>query len=75
LPEATRRALRDNLKRWADESRRQRQARDELAGRFGVAMASLPWLEEAPISLQGLTRLLDAAEGLPLDRLGLIGTE
>jgi len=72
LPPEARSALRDNLDRWADESRRQRDAREDLAHRYGVAMASLPWLEEAPTSLGGLVHLLEAAEAFPLARLGLV---
>ncbi len=64
-------ALRTNLDRWGSEALRQEHARRELAARYGVAPATIPWLPEAPTGLEDLAGLVEAAAGLDIDRLGL----
>lgn len=56
--------LRDNLKRWAAEARRQEDARSLLAKRYGVPIAQVPWRAEPPDSIDDLVSLIHAAEGL-----------
>lgn len=62
-PEA-RSHLRENLKRWAAEARRQEDARAEIAGRYAVAVAAVPWLAAAPTSIPELISMVEAAGGL-----------
>ena len=62
--------LDNNLARWAEEARRQADARTEFAAGYGVPLAALPWLAAAPTDLSGLAELLDGASGIPLDLLG-----
>jgi anion-transporting ArsA/GET3 family ATPase len=64
-------ALNENLARWALEVGRQEDARADFSGRVGTPMATIPWLAEAPVDLDGLQTVLEGAEGLGLDRLGI----
>ncbi|MFQ5555007.1 MAG: ArsA family ATPase [Acidimicrobiia bacterium] len=64
-------ALRENLARWATESRKMQDARDELAARYRTPIATLPWLETAPTSIAGLAALMEQAEGLDWQRLAI----
>jgi arsenite-transporting ATPase len=56
--------LRHNLRRWAGEARRQMDAREELAARYRVPIATVPWLPEAPTSADALADMLAQSEGL-----------
>lgn len=53
-----------NLARWGAEARRQAGVRREVAGRYGVAIATVPWLPEPPSTLDDLAAMLEGAEGL-----------
>lgn len=54
----------ENLRRWAAEATRQADVREEFAGRYGVVPVVVPWLPEAPTSLDGLLRMVEASPGL-----------
>jgi anion-transporting ArsA/GET3 family ATPase len=56
---------------WGSEAHRQADVRAELAGRYGTTAATLPWLAEAPTSIDRLAALLTRAEGLDLEALGI----
>ena len=56
--------LRQNLNRWAGEARRQVDAREELAARYQVPLATVPWLIESPTSADALADMLAHSEGL-----------
>ena len=66
---ALRSELKVNLTRWGGEARRQADAQEAVAGAFGVALMTVPWLVEAPTTVPALRVLLDEAEGLEV--LGL----
>lgn len=53
-----------NLARWGAEARRQAGVRREMSGRYGVRVATVPWMADPPASLDGLAVLLEGAEGL-----------
>lgn len=57
-------ALRDNLRRWGAEARRQEDARAELAKRHGVPIVAIPWLPSPPDSIDDLVAMVDRAEGM-----------
>jgi len=57
--------LRDNFRRWAAEARRQREAREEFAAHFKVPLATVPWAEHPPTTLDALAGLMDVSSGLP----------
>ena len=63
-PDATTRVLRDNLVRWGQEAHRMEEARREFAARYKTNIATLPWLDEAPTSLDSLAALIKASEGI-----------
>lgn len=63
-------ALRENLTRWAAEARRQADARSELSMRYAVSIATVPWMRDAPNTVDELLELTNAAEGLD----ALLGT-
>lgn len=70
IPDSALRAeLKVNLTRWGGEARRQADAQEAVAGAFGVALMTVPWLVEAPTTVPTLRVLLDGAEGLEV--LGL----
>jgi len=56
--------VRDNLKRWGGEARRQEDAREELASHHAVPVATIPWLPDAPTTVDELLAMLEAADGL-----------
>ena len=56
--------LNENLARWVLEVRRQADARADFAGRHNTAVATVPWLAEAPIDLDGLRLLLAGSPDL-----------
>lgn len=64
-------ALNENLARWALEVRRQEDARADFSGRVGTPLATVPWLADAPIDLDGLQAVFSQAPELSLERLGL----
>jgi arsenite-transporting ATPase len=57
-------ALVENFRRWAEESRRQRDLRAEFSSRYLTESVVVPWLTPPPVDLTGLARLLDAAPDL-----------
>ncbi len=63
-------ALRENLRRWAVEARRNRDARVAMAARLQIPMATVPWLRHPPNSVTELADLVSQSEGLEnvLDR-------
>lgn len=65
IPEAEVRAvLKANLRRWAGEVQRQAGAREELAARYRVPLATVPWVLREPTSVAALAALLEGADGL-----------
>ncbi len=54
--------VRVNLQRWASEARRQRDASEELAARFGVEVHEIPWSVPPPETLDDLASLVDSVE-------------
>jgi anion-transporting ArsA/GET3 family ATPase len=62
-------ALADNLRKWGDESRRQRDLRTEFASRYRTRLAQIPWQAEAPTNLDSLDGLVDVATGFDLEDL------
>lgn len=71
LPEDYRAELRENLLRWAGETRRQDDAQREFTKRYNTTLAEIPWLAEPPTSLEALAALVKSARGLPLGKLGM----
>jgi anion-transporting ArsA/GET3 family ATPase len=63
--------LAENLVRWAAESRRQQEVRQEFASRYRTALATIPWRSQPPTELDALAGLIEASEGLPLVELGV----
>lgn len=57
-------ALRENMARWGLEARRNRDARQEMAARLAVPMATVPWLRRPPTDISGLADLVAGADGL-----------
>ncbi len=62
----------ENLQRWASEAHRQAEARQEFAALWKTEVATVPWRAESPTHLDALAELIEAAEGLPLDQLGIV---
>ena len=56
--------LRDNMRRWSVEARRNRDARLAMAARLQIPMATVPWLRHPPTSVDELSDLVAAASGL-----------
>lgn len=56
---------------WGSEAHRQADVRAEIAGRYGITAATVPWVVESPTSVDRLADLIGRAEGLDLGRLGL----
>ncbi|NNC93615.1 MAG: AAA family ATPase [Acidimicrobiia bacterium] len=63
--------LNENLARWALEVRRQEDARADFSGRVGTAMATIPWLADAPTDLEGLRTVFAGAPEMTLERVGI----
>lgn len=59
----------DNLSRWGDESRRQRDLRVEFAARYRTEMTTIPWRPQAPTDLDSLAGLVASAEGFDVHAL------
>jgi anion-transporting ArsA/GET3 family ATPase len=70
-PAETSPALEQNLARWSAETLRQRDARVEFSARYGAAIATVPWTPTPPTDIHALAALLDDAEALPWERLGI----
>jgi len=64
-------ALNHNLERWALEVRRQEDAMADFSGRVGTPLATIPWLADAPVDLDGLRAVVTGSPELALPRLGL----
>jgi hypothetical protein len=64
LPVADRTALRDNLRDWSAEARRQDDAQVEFAALHLTTPARVPWLDSPPTSLDALANLSSEADGL-----------
>ncbi len=62
-------ALNNNLDRWGLEVRRQADVRADFAGRFPTPLASIMWMAESPVDLDGLSRLIAEARDLDLKLL------
>ncbi|NQV05976.1 hypothetical protein HQ535_05460, partial [bacterium] len=58
-----------NFARWAAEARRQEDACDEVAARHGVPPARIPWMIEAPTTVEDLAGLILEARGLDVEAL------
>jgi anion-transporting ArsA/GET3 family ATPase len=58
--------LHDNLGRWSDEARHMRDVRAKFAARHTTTIATVPWQERSPTSLDELTELIGAAAGIDL---------
>ena len=56
---AVRALVKENLRAWAGEARRQEDAADEIAARYGVAVHRVPWVTPPPTSLTELASLVD----------------
>lgn len=50
--------LRDNLDRWSQEAHRQSHVRDQFRVRYDVSPISIPWMPEAPTSIDRLHQLI-----------------
>jgi hypothetical protein len=53
--------VRENLKRWGGEARRQADAREELASHHTVPVATIPWMAESPTTVEELLDMLDVS--------------
>ena len=58
-----------NFARWAAEARRQEDVCDEVAARHGVPPALIPWMIEAPTTVEDLAGLILEARGLDVEAL------
>lgn len=56
-----------NAERWAAETLRQEDSRTGFAARYGARVATLPWSPSPPTDLDGLSALIESAEGFPAD--------
>jgi anion-transporting ArsA/GET3 family ATPase len=72
-PPETPQHLAANLERWAAETVRQRDTREEFSARYGAHIATVPWLPTPPTDIVGLAALLQMAADLPWDDLGISG--
>jgi anion-transporting ArsA/GET3 family ATPase len=70
-PRGTSAALELNLARWSAETTRQRDSREEFSSRYGAHIATIPWSTTPLTDLDGLAGLLDGAEMLPWDAVGI----
>jgi anion-transporting ArsA/GET3 family ATPase len=50
--------LADNLRCWGDESRRQRDLRNEFAARYETSLVEISWKPKAPTDLDSLAELV-----------------
>ncbi|HET7847121.1 MAG TPA: ArsA-related P-loop ATPase [Acidimicrobiia bacterium] len=60
-----------NLARWSAETVRQRDTRDEFSARYGAKVATIPWSAAPPTDLDGLSGMLDHADGIPWTSFGI----
>ena len=54
--------LKENLKNWGGEARRQSMAMEGLADRYGVPLIPVPWVAEPPTDATSLRALLEGIE-------------
>lgn len=59
------------VEQWSAEAIRQADARYEFSARYGARVAMVPWRSNPPTDLTGLASLLDEADGIPWDVLGI----
>lgn len=57
-------ALAANLDRWSAEAQHTAAARESLSARFGVPLASVPWMLDPPTDIESLATLAADADGL-----------
>ncbi len=57
-------ALTHNLERWSAEAEHTAAARESLAARYGIPLASVPWMLDPPTDIPSLVELVRSAEGL-----------
>jgi len=60
-----------NLERWGAEAHRQGEARAEVAARYGLVPAVVPWMPEAPATPEALADLAAATGALDATALGI----
>lgn len=70
IPSDTPSDLVANARRWSAETLRQADARSGFAARYGARVGTIPWSSSPPTDLDGLSALIDAAEGFPVGLLG-----
>lgn len=70
-PPGTPMELATNLERWAAETTRQRDSRQEFSTRYGASIATIPWSTTPPTDLDGLASLILDAEGIPWEEFGV----
>jgi hypothetical protein len=63
--------MRELATMWANETLRQFDTRTEFSSRHGATVATVPLSRTPPTDIDSLDSLLDSAEGIPWERLGL----
>ncbi len=71
LPDDLATDVRDITDRWAAETVRQRDFRDEFSARHGATVGTIPWSPRPPTELEGLADLAATASGIPWGALGI----
>lgn len=66
---ALKKALEDNLQRWAEEAQRRHDLQTDFATRYDTELGVIPWLPHPPTSLDELAAMMDVATGLDLAAL------
>jgi arsenite-transporting ATPase len=61
--------LAENLRRWGEESRRQRDLRSEFAARYRTELTEIPLLSGSPTDLESLDGMIGSAFGYDLNQL------
>lgn len=59
----------DLLNQWAEEAKRMSDARRDFAARYRTVMATVPWRQSSPTTLDELIDLVRSIEGLDLETL------
>jgi anion-transporting ArsA/GET3 family ATPase len=62
----------ENLIRWGAEAHRQTDVREEFAALWKTEVATVPLRSKTPTNLDDLAAMITQAEGLPLERLGVV---
>lgn len=70
-PARTAPTLKANLERWGAESLRQSDARVEFGAVNRAKVTTIPWMPEPPTDVDGLAGLIKAADGFPIEELGI----